>query len=275
MAKIRVYGLRTGQDKLVEIADEIRFEPPSGSGISALDVEAAVLEVLRERQPTQVATLVAVGAEMIAGGDFAADTGFTKGTGWTIAAGVADSDASQVGDSDLTQTPAVALVENALYLTSFKTANRTAGNLTVVVGGTEGTDRAGNTTYTQYILAGSGADLDLRADVNWDGDVDDFSVKLVPDVAWDVDTYSNLRIAIPSGVTRQLAAPTNQADGGLYFLHVTFAGAGATLLFSSNFKWIGGSAPTISGTDEGDLLMFFSDGTNMYGMVSAADVKAA
>lgn len=128
------------------------------------------------------------GADLVLNGGFATDTGWTKGTGWTIAAAVASSDATQVGDSDLTQTPAVALVPGQAYEITFTVANRTAGNVTAVVGDQEGTDRATNATFTETIVCGAGADIDLRADVDFDGDVGLVSCNLVGDAGWTLGT---------------------------------------------------------------------------------------
>ncbi len=114
--------------------------------------------------------------DLVSNGDFALDSGWTKGTGWTTTGGTASCDDSQVADSDLTQTPATALIEGQAYQTIMTTSGRGTGNVTVVLGDTEGSDRAGNTTYTETIIAGSGADIDLRADATFDGNVDDFSV---------------------------------------------------------------------------------------------------
>jgi hypothetical protein len=124
------------------------------------------------------------GDELVADGDMSADTNWTLGDGWSIAAGVADSDGTQAGDSDLTQTPLVALVNGEVYSLVFTAANRTAGNVTGVVGETEGTDRATNNTFTELITAAAGTDIDIRADVDFDGDVDDVSLKQVGDAGW-------------------------------------------------------------------------------------------
>jgi len=119
------------------------------------------------------------GAELLTNGAFAADTDWTKGTGWTIAAGLASSDATQAGDSDLTQTITPTNLDE--YLVTLIISGRTAGNITPVMGSTEGTDRAGNATYAEVITSGAGTDFDIRADLDWDGDVESASVFLVMD----------------------------------------------------------------------------------------------
>ena len=118
------------------------------------------------------------------------DAGWTQGTGWLISTGIADSDASQAGDSDLTM--AGILTSGQLYRVDFTAANRTAGNVTPVAGDTEGTDRAGNATYSEDILA-AGVDLDIRADVTWDGDVDAISCKALEPADGDILFFQILR----------------------------------------------------------------------------------
>jgi len=156
--------------------------------------------------------------DLVTNGAFATDTGWTKGTGWTIAAGVGNSDASQAGDSDLTQTPTVALIEGMAYQTVFTVANRGAGNVTIVLGDTEGTDRATNATFTETIVAGAGADIDVRADLDWDGDVDNFSVTpaaIVPG-ADQTEGYASELVSVE--------APRLYGCGGIKTISVASAG---------------------------------------------------
>ena len=64
-----------------------------------------------------------------------------------------------------------------------------------------------------------------------------------------------------------LANPINPKDGATYTIIVTQDGTGSrTMSFGANYKWAGGTAPTLS-TAAGavDILTFISDGTNMYG----------
>ena len=96
---------------------------------------------------------LAVGRNSVINGDFATDTIWTKGTGWTIAAGVADCDGSQGASTLLNQTAPLSV--GATYRVTFTLAGYSAGSVTVKVGGTSGTARASNNTYVQNIVAGS------------------------------------------------------------------------------------------------------------------------
>lgn len=124
--------------------------------------------------------------DLVSNGTFASDTVWTKGTGWTIAAGVATSDASQAGNSDLEQTPAgtSALVEGKAYLVTY-TLTRSAGTIAPLLGGTAGTTRSSAATFSETIIAGSGGKITFRADLDFAGTVDTVSVVPVAVVPGD------------------------------------------------------------------------------------------
>ena len=158
--------------------------------------------------------------DFIANGDFATDTLWTKGTGWTIAALVASSDGTQAGDSDLTQIGANltnALVQGATYTVTFTVTAYTAGNVTPVVGDTEGTDRAATGTFTEQIVAGAGVDIDIRADVDFVGSIDNVIVKQVGGVSVDI-TQWQLDLSDVVGETESILVLDNiqVGDAGSY-----------------------------------------------------------
>jgi hypothetical protein len=115
------------------------------------------------------------GAEMVTNGGFAADTDWTKGTGWTIAAGVASSDGSQSANSDLSQ--AITALQGVEYEVVYTVSGYSAGNVRAVVGSTAGTNRAANGTYTETIVAGVSGEIAIRADLDFVGNIDNVSVK--------------------------------------------------------------------------------------------------
>tara|TARA_R110002110_G_scaffold2253_5_gene10225 strand:- start:843 stop:2654 length:1812 start_codon:yes stop_codon:yes gene_type:complete len=65
-----------------------------------------------------------------------------------------------------------------------------------------------------------------------------------------------------------LENPTNPKDGGTYMVVITQDGTGGrTMTYGTNYKWEGGTAPTLSiAAGAVDILTFVSDGTNMYGL---------
>ncbi len=90
--------------------------------------------------------------QSVTNGTFATDTAWTKGSGWTIGSGVAT--ATGAISTAIEQNAAVTLVQGQSYNVTM-TITRSAGSLTASVGGTAGTARSANGTYTETIIAGS------------------------------------------------------------------------------------------------------------------------
>ena len=167
------------------------------------------------------------GPELVVNGTFDTDSDWTLGTGWSISGGKASSNGSQTGISDLEQ--AINFVDGKSYVVELS-VTRTAGTLYPKVGDTTGTGISTSGTFTQYISAGSGANLELRADLNFVGSIDNVSVREMPVLKWaphNLLTYSedfsnaawpavettitpNAAIA-PDGTTTGLII-----DGGIY-----------------------------------------------------------
>lgn len=141
--------------------------------------------------------------ELVTNGAFGTDSDWTKGSGWTIASNVAHSDGTQGGDADLTQT--ISIKEGVPYEVIFTVTNISAGNVTPVVGETEGTDRSTNATFTETVRAGSGGDLDIRADLNLVADIDDVSVKIPNDVTIPANSFVWLETTAKSGTVTELS----------------------------------------------------------------------
>ena len=87
-------------------------------------------------------------------------------------------------------------------------------------------------------------------------------------IAWDLE--SNQVCSVTLAGNRTLANPTNQKDGATYILTVKQDATGSrTLAYGSNYKWEGGTAPTLStGANAVDILTFVSDGTSMLGVIA-------
>ncbi len=218
------------------------------------------------------AVLIGLGADFAINGGMVTDTGWTKGVGWTLPGSIATSDGSQSGDSDL-ENDTVAPVAGKTYEIVIVTANRTVGNLTPVIGAQEGTDRAGNTTYTELIVATNTDVLKLRADLDWDGDVDDVTIRLA-NVSWDLDDNEVCSLTLDQNLV--IDDPTNMVDGGIYTLHLLQDGTGTRIpTWGSAFKWPGGTIPTLTttATTGHDVFRFSSDGTSMFLISSVLDLQ--
>lgn len=117
-------------------------------------------------------TAETIGGELVGNGGFDSDTIWVKGTGWTIAAGVATK-APGTG-SDLEQT--ITITDTVSYTVTFTISGYVAGTVTPKIGGTSGTARSANGTFTETIAAGASGFIELTADSTFDADIDVVSV---------------------------------------------------------------------------------------------------
>ncbi len=116
-------------------------------------------------------------AELVINGAFATDTDWTKGTGWTIAGGVAVGAAGSL--SALTPTAPVLLTQGNRYRAIFDIVALTAGGVAANVGATIGTLRTTAGHFEEIITAGAASALILDKDAAFAGSVDNFSVREV------------------------------------------------------------------------------------------------
>lgn len=119
------------------------------------------------------------GDSLTTNGAMAEDSGWTKGTGWTVhsvTAGKADCDGTQTAVSDLSQNQTV--TEGTKYTVTYTVSSRTAGTVWVILAGTAGTVRSANGTFVEVITAGAGTDpkLVIRGDADFIGKIDDVAV---------------------------------------------------------------------------------------------------
>ena len=97
---------------------------------------------------------------------FTSDASWNKGTGWTIAGGVASCSGAQSAPSSLDQQFLLTLTEE--YITQFTITSYTAGSIALIAGdGTGaglGTSRVGVGTYTETLTSTGDRALALLAD---------------------------------------------------------------------------------------------------------------
>lgn len=110
-------------------------------------------------------------------------TAWTLGTGWTtdgstaIASGAISTALSQ------TANPSFPLVQGQAYYVTF-TATRSAGSVTVNIGGTAGSARSSASTFSEIILAGSTQAISFTTS-GFTGTIDDVTIIPVASVAVD------------------------------------------------------------------------------------------
>lgn len=144
-------------------------------------LEEALTVASIDVQLMQPLDTAAVPPDRVANGTFASDVSWTKGTGWDINSSTAGKAHHATGTgSDLEQTPAIALVENVAYELVFVISGISASNVTPKIGGTSGTARSTNATFTETIIAGSGSLIEFTATSTFVGDLDDVVFKQVP-----------------------------------------------------------------------------------------------
>jgi len=122
--------------------------------------------------------------ELVTNGGFDVDSGWTKGTGWTISGGTASCDGSQSANTTLVQQQGVLSVTldiqvgNAYEL--IFTLTRSAGGITnTEVGGTtEGTTISSSGTHSKIITASSTNDrITFTATPDFVGSIDNVTLK--------------------------------------------------------------------------------------------------
>ncbi len=94
------------------------------------------------------------GTDRITNGTFATDTDWTKGAGWTIAAGVATATGAISTALSQTANTSFPIIANQQYLLTY-TITRSAGTITPSIGGTAGTGQVLTGTYSEVIKAGA------------------------------------------------------------------------------------------------------------------------
>lgn len=109
--------------------------------------------------------------EHVTNGDFVSDTDWIKGSGWTISGGTANA---STASSALEQTAAITLVEGQAYSATY-TITRSAGDITLSIGGNDGETRSAAGTYTETIVAGNSQTIAFTGN-GFTGTVDDVTV---------------------------------------------------------------------------------------------------
>jgi intein/homing endonuclease len=120
-----------------------------------------------------------LGSEKVSNGNFSTvpDTSWTWGTGWTHDTTNLEADHTTGNTAALEQN--VSAVAGEIYQVVFTVKNRTAGSVTPQLGGVNGTAVSSNTTSTQQIRATGTGNLKFTPSSDFDGSIDDVSVKLI------------------------------------------------------------------------------------------------
>ena len=183
-----------------------------------------------------VVPAASLGNNVIVNGDFATDSDWNKGTGWTISGGSANCDGSQTGATNL--TPNVDNVtNNTVYKTTYTISNYVSGSIRIKLGNTgQGQYHSANGTYTEEIkaLVTTFPRSQFNADVDFKGSIDNVLVEEV--ISADMD------------VTRATAATRVDEAGLVNYAEVLSETEEVTNgEFATDSDWTKGTGITISG----------------------------
>jgi hypothetical protein len=204
-------------------------------------------------------------AEYVGNGGFDDETIWTAGTGWAIGSGVATATTSSAA---LSQT--IATLEAGRAYTVTYTVTRTAGSVKISLGGTAGTARSTNATFSEVITCGATTTLAITG-TGFSGTVDDVKISAwTLGVGWTIasdkassdgtQTGASLLVQTPSSglvegqnyyvtytVTRSAGTITPFVGGtngtarstAATFSEIIKAGSGTTIGFSADADFVG------------------------------------
>lgn len=151
------------------------LERPDNATAIVLDVESGSFRA----QVGDTATATASATDLFSGpGAFDDAYGWTLGDGWSISGGEASSDATQAAVSTLSyKTDTNFLFTGYTYRIDFTVSDRTAGSITPVVGGTDGSAVSSNGAANEDIVAGTADTIAFKASADFDGTIDGVEVR--------------------------------------------------------------------------------------------------
>jgi len=123
-----------------------------------------------------------LGSELVTNGDFSTDSDWIKGTGWSIANGLASCDGSQSSSSLFYQN--LGNLSGKIINISFTLSNYSAGTLETAFFGAAGTlaqqvSANGNYSFNIYIESGHNGNSGFTANSSFVGSIDNVSLKQV------------------------------------------------------------------------------------------------
>ncbi|OUU70628.1 MAG: hypothetical protein CBC27_08485 [Opitutia bacterium TMED67] len=172
-----------------------------------------------------------LGPEIIINGDFATDSDWTLGTGWTISNGKLRAD----NVSLINTFQAYVYTSGKTYKVTYTISDYVKGEVRFQLGGgggtVNGTARDANGTYTEYIVATnnhtSARFRALSADGGFTGNIDNVSVKQVdPDNDWILGTgwsFSDNKVVFDGGADAAVTQSNTVEPSTLYRTSFTVA----------------------------------------------------
>ena len=150
------------------------------------------------------------GPELVTNGDFATDSDWTKGTGWTISGGKANCDGTQVGNTNIYQS--ISLVVGKSYKVTYELSNVTFGSAKIVFGDTGGTLRSSSGIFTEYYTFVSGSNFYIQGNSTFNGSIDNVSVKEALNADFDFTRNSSATRVGSNGLIQDVASNLPRID---------------------------------------------------------------
>jgi hypothetical protein len=186
----------------------------------------------------------ALGEELVTNGNFATDSDWNKGVGWTISGGKAN--ANTIGNF-------VNLYQNSVFVIgrkykySFTVANYTQGSIRFTQGGLDiSGEKTSTGVYTGTFTASNYTSLYMQGKNSFIGSIDNISVKEITDADFDFTRTSSATRVNPDYLIEDVSIlSSNLVQNG------NFSELGSELVTNGNFAtdsdWTKGTGWTISG----------------------------
>lgn len=125
------------------------------------------------------------GPELVQNGDFSSSSYWSWGTGWNHDAQNGEADHTPGNTQPLSQS--IPISANKTYMLKFTVRNLTSGTITPQLGGVTETPVSSNGTFTFYFYTINTSSLSFIPSSDFDGSIDDVSVKNIPTGEENVD----------------------------------------------------------------------------------------
>ena len=223
----------------------------------------------------------ALGSELITNGSFDTDSNWSKGSGWTISGGKANSDGLQTTNSSIYQTNVVEVGKT--YLVTY-TTTITSGQARAKAGFSgNGTFRTQSGIYQEYIVAVTNATFYLEGNSDFVGSIDNLSVKevlgqeVVPDSgcgSWLLEPQSTNMVTYSEDFSQWINNANTTFEGGYLAPDGTLGATKVSGTIGTSSAYIGNSststqtrtiwARTVSGTGTAKLTSYYQNTNNLF-----------
>ena len=219
-----------------------------------------------------------VNPNLIVNGDFATDTDWAKGLGWTISGGLACCSGVQVGDSDLAQT--ATLTVGKIYRLRYTVSNYAAGFVRPVIGGDQGIGTSGNGTIIEYFIPVSTGNVTFKANVDYIGCIDNVSLREVDASQFTIGAPTGVASDTQLGMHKSVAwvvqgdiDPLNYGGSDMLGLNVDTVADTIELYFVDSSAAFGGSV-TVDFGSGGRYVLPWVSGSSRYKLTDAVQSDA-